>query len=45
MFDPARSSSSYSGGLHGSGPVRGHDFGLDLVADDRAALVEYLRDL
>ena len=45
MFDPRRVEPGYSGGLHGSGPIAGHRFGLDLDESSRAALVEYLRAL
>jgi cytochrome c5 len=45
MFDPARITPSFEGKLHGTGAVPGHAFGLDLSAEDREALVEYLRAL
>jgi mono/diheme cytochrome c family protein len=45
MFDPRRVEPGYSGRLHGSGPIAGHRFGLDLDASSRAALVKYLRAL
>jgi hypothetical protein len=45
MFDPARVTSSFGGGLHGSGAIPGHPFGLGLAAEDRASLVAYLRAL
>ena len=45
MFDPARTTPSFTGKLHGSGAVPGHAFGLDLSSGDRAALIEYLRAL
>jgi len=45
MFDAARASSRLPDRLHGSGPVRGHLFGLELDEADRAALVAYLQTL
>lgn len=45
MFDPSRITPSFVGKLHGSGAVPGHTFGLDLSAEDREALVAYLRAL
>ena len=45
MFDPARTTASFTARLHGSGAVQGHAFGLDLSAADRAALVAYLHAL
>jgi cytochrome c5 len=45
MFDPARTTSSFEGKLHGSGAVRGHTYGLDLPGDDRSALVDYVKAL
>jgi hypothetical protein len=45
MFDPARLDDDYAGGARGAGAVRGHVFGLDLPAADRAALLDYLRAL
>lgn len=45
MFDPARTTPSFVGKLHGSGAVPGHLFGLDLSSSDRTALVDYLRAL
>jgi hypothetical protein len=45
MFDPARLSPDFAGGLHGSGPVEGHRFGLELSSDDRDALLGYLHAL
>jgi cytochrome c5 len=45
MFDPSRVTPSFVGKLHGSGAVPGHVFGLDLSAEDREALVAYLRGL
>jgi cytochrome c5 len=45
MLDPIRVTPSFPGKLHGTGAVPGHSFGLDLSADDRTALVAYLRAL
>jgi cytochrome c5 len=45
MFDPARTTPSFEGKLHGAGAVPGHSYGLDLSSDDRAALVAYLKAL
>ncbi len=45
MFDPARLTPGFAGGLHGVGPIDGHVFGLDLSAADRDALVAYLHAL
>jgi cytochrome c5 len=45
MFDPARLTASFTGRLHGTGPVEGHASGLDLAASDRAALVAFLQAL
>ena len=45
MFDPARLSADFTGALHGTGPIEGHRFGLDLSSADRAALLAYLRAL
>ncbi len=45
MFDPSRLTPAFAGGLHGSGPVEGHPFGLDLGAADRDGLVSYLHAL
>jgi hypothetical protein len=43
MFDPSRRTLMEH--LHGSGPIPGHLFGLDLDAADRIALVSYLQAL
>lgn len=43
MFDPARTGSGYHGRL--GGPIQGHTYGLDLGADDRSALLAFLRTL
>jgi Cytochrome c len=45
LLDPARLDDTYQGGARRAGPVRGHVFGLDLSADDRAALLAYVRSL
>jgi hypothetical protein len=45
LLDPTRLDDAYQGGARGAGPVRGHVFGLDLSADDRAALVDFVRSL
>lgn len=45
MFDPARLRGDYRGGAHGPGPIVGHEFGLDLAADERADLLAHLRGL
>ncbi|HLK37467.1 MAG TPA: hypothetical protein VKU41_11995, partial [Polyangiaceae bacterium] len=45
MFDPARLSPDFAGGLHGAGAVEGHPFGLDLDATDRDSLLTYLHAL
>jgi cytochrome c5 len=45
MFDPARFSADFGGGLHGGGPIEGHRFGLDLSSADHDALLAYLRAL
>jgi mono/diheme cytochrome c family protein len=45
MFDPSRLEESYTAGRIGIGPVKGHLFGLDLDAEDRADLVAYLSTL
>ncbi len=42
LFDPARLTPTFVRRLHGSGPVPGHSFGLDLGDHDRAALLAYL---
>jgi len=44
MFDPARLSPGYTGGVR-PGPVPGHPFGLDLDASARADLLTYLEML
>ena len=46
-FDPARLKSDYvPKGFHiGPGPIEGHEFGLKLPADDRQALIEFLKTL
>jgi hypothetical protein len=45
LLDPARLREGYYRGTLGPGPVPGHDYGTELPADERAALVEYLRTL
>jgi mono/diheme cytochrome c family protein len=42
LFDPARTSASFTGGRRGPGAVPGHPFGLDLDDASRAALVSYV---
>jgi hypothetical protein len=46
-FDPARLNSDYvPKGFHlGPGPIEGHDFGLRLSSEDRAALIAFLKTL
>jgi len=45
MFDPARLSADFTGGLHGAGSVLGHPFGLGSSPADHDALLAYLRAL
>jgi mono/diheme cytochrome c family protein len=45
LFDPARSTATFSAKLHGMGAVPGHTFGLELAPDDRAALVTFVSAL
>jgi mono/diheme cytochrome c family protein len=45
LLDPARLSASFSQRLHGTGPVRGHTYGLTLPDPDRQALVAYVQNL
>ncbi len=45
LFDPARLSPAFVGRLHGTGPVRGHIYGLALSDSDRQALLSYLEHL
>jgi cytochrome c5 len=45
LLDPSRLTPLYRERLHGSGPVQGHRYGLDLDDARRAALLEYLRAL
>ncbi len=45
LFDPDRLRDSYTGALHGDGPVPGHSYGLELPDADRAALIEFLQTL
>jgi Di-haem oxidoreductase, putative peroxidase len=46
-FDPARLRNDYvARGFHlGPGPIQGHEFGLKLSADDRQALIAFLKTL
>ena len=44
MFDPARTSASFTGGVR-PGAVPGHVYGLDLSDSDRADLLAYLETL
>ncbi len=44
MFDPARVTASFTGGVR-PGAVPGHTYGLDLSDADRADLLAYLEDL
>ena len=45
LFDPARLSPAFADRLHGTGPVRGHTYGLALPDADRQALIGYLQQL
>jgi mono/diheme cytochrome c family protein len=45
LLDPARLSPTFAGRLHGTGPVRGHTYGLALPDPDRQALLAYLQRL
>lgn len=45
LLDPGRLGDGFDGRLHGTGPVPGHSFGLDLGDADRAALLSYLAAL
>ncbi|MCX4245639.1 c-type cytochrome [Paraliomyxa miuraensis] len=45
LLDPARLRPDYDRGAHGPGAVPGHAYGTDLPAEDRGALVSYLRTL
>jgi cytochrome c553 len=45
LFEPGRQTAGFPGRLHGPGPVSGHAFGLDLIEEERAALIAYLRAL
>jgi hypothetical protein len=46
-FDPARLNVDYvPKGFHlGPGPIKGHEFGLRLSADDRVDLIAFLKTL
>jgi hypothetical protein len=45
LLSPARFEADYAGGVRGPGPIPGHRWGTDLPADDRAAVVAFLRTL
>jgi mono/diheme cytochrome c family protein len=45
MFDPARTTDTFTAGTHGPGAVKGHAYGLDLDAAARADLIAYLTGL
>ncbi|HVH45279.1 MAG TPA: hypothetical protein VM925_23160, partial [Labilithrix sp.] len=45
LLSPARLEASYARSPLGKGPVKGHEYGLDWPAADRAAVVAYLRTL
>jgi hypothetical protein len=47
VFDPARLKDDYvPKGFHiGPGAIKGHEFGLKLAADDRQALIAFLKTL
>ena len=45
LFSPERLSASYRDSPLGPGAVKGHEFGTDWPAEDRAALVAWLRTL
>jgi cytochrome c5 len=45
LLSSARLDPGFTGGARGPGPVRGHLYGLDLPADERAALLRYLESL
>nr|MDQ3369661.1 hypothetical protein [Myxococcota bacterium] len=42
LLSPARLAPDYRGGLLGPGAIPGHAFGMDLLADERAALIAFL---
>ena len=42
LLSPARLQPDYAGGRLGPGPIPGHTAGVELGADDRAALLEFL---
>ena len=46
-FDPARLKEDYvpKGYHRGSGPIRGHEFGLKLTPEDKQALIAFLKTL
>lgn len=45
VLDPARMRADYARGVRGPGPIKGHAFGTQLPAEDRAALIDHLRTL
>lgn len=45
VLSPERLRPGYARSSLGKGPVKGHDYGTDLPAPDRAALVDYLKTL
>jgi hypothetical protein len=45
VVSPARLDASYAKSPLGKGPVKGHEYGLDLAKDERADLVAFLRTL
>lgn len=45
LFDPARETSTFAQRLHGSGPVLGHPYGLQLHGTERTALLAFLSAL
>lgn len=45
LLDPSRMKPDFQRGMRGPGAVLGHPFGLSLSAEDRAALLAYLRTL
>lgn len=45
LLSSARLAPDFTGGARGPGPIRGHLYGIDLPAADRAALLAYLATL
>jgi cytochrome c5 len=45
LLSSERLAPDYAGGARGPGPIRGHLYGIDLPAADRAALIAYLAAL